>query len=68
MANAQLLDEYVAQSGKTKCYLAEKMGVSRPYLYNLLKHPEKCTFSQVDVLKKEVNIKKLSDVNNIFLP
>lgn len=68
LANAQLLDDYVIKSGKTKCHLADAMGISRPYLYALLKHPERCTFSQVEILSKEVNIKKLADKNEIFLP
>lgn len=68
MANVQMLDDYIVKSGKTKCYLAKKMGVSRPYFYNLLKNPQKFTFSQVEILSKEVNLKKLSDKNEIFLP
>lgn len=68
MANAQLLEEYRKGSGKTKSFLAVKMNISRPYLYRLLKHPERCTMGQAKQLCDELIIKKPSDRDEIFLP
>lgn len=68
MANALLLDNFVRDSGKSKSHLAKKLNVSRPSVYYLLKHPENCTYSQVEILCKELTIVKKSDQDEIFLP
>lgn len=66
MANALLLDDYLLKTGKTKTHLARKLNVSRPTIYYLLKHPERCTYEQVETLCKELEIVKKPDRNDIF--
>lgn len=67
MANSEKFRELVEESGKSKVHFANILGVSRPYFYTLLQHPEYCTFSQVEILSKELGIKAI-DKNDIFLP
>lgn len=68
MANAELLEKKRKESGKSKTFLAIKLNVSRPCLYSLMKNPERCTFSQAEVLSKELDINSVDDKNEIFLP
>lgn len=68
VADAQLLEDYRKESGKTKCFLAQKMHISRPYLYKLMRNPEDCTVWQAKQLCEELNIKKKTEHDKIFLP
>lgn len=68
MADAALLEEKRKDSGKTKSFLAKKLGVSRPYLYKLMQHPETCTVGQAEAFCSELDIKKKNERDTIFLP
>ena len=68
MANSEKLEEYRKNSGKSKTYLAKKLKISRPYFYRCLKNPDLFTFSQVEILSKEMDIKSRKDKDDIFLP
>jgi len=66
--NAQLLEDFRKESGKTKTFLAKKLGISRPYLYKLMENPELCTYNQASILSEELEICKKTDRDTIFLP
>ena len=68
MADAQLLEDYLKKTGKTKTHIAKVMKISRPYMYKLLANPQLCTVGQAEMICKELDIKKKSDRDNIFLP
>lgn len=66
MVDTQRLEEAISLSGKTKTYLARKIGRS---IQNLnLKINNKSVFrsDEVDVLCSELSITKLSDKEKIF--
>lgn len=65
--SSELLNAFWKESGKTKTYLAKKIGVSRPRLDYIFEHPDTATWSQAEVLSKELSI-KAAPKDNIFLP
>lgn len=67
MANSELLLEKLKKSGVPKAHLARALNVTRPTLYRLLEHPDTCTFSQADIIVKELHIDDASEVDEIFL-
>ncbi len=68
MANAQLLEQKINESGKTKKFLARKCGLSRQWFSNITKTPDKLTYSQVLTLCEELDITSKADAREIFLP
>lgn len=68
MANAKKLETYRKNCGKTKTFLAKKLGITRPTLYKLMENPEICTFAQVEILSQELNISTRLEQRDIFLP
>lgn len=63
-----LLNEYWIRSGKSKTHLAKKLDCTRPVIYKIFDNPSRCTYSQVDVLCKELEIEDENDKRQIFLP
>ena len=66
MVNVEMLDNKITESGKTKTFLCNKLGMT------LQTFKKKCTgesdffLSEVDTLCTELNIKTLTEKNNIF--
>lgn len=67
MANTELLEEYRKNSGKTKKFLAQKLGVSRPKLDKLFAKPESATYGQAIALSNELDVEPKNQ-KTIFLP
>lgn len=67
MNSSELLYDFWKNSGKTKTHLAKKLDVSRPRLDYIFEHPETATWSQAEVLAKELSIKS-EPKDKIFLP
>lgn len=66
MVNTELLEKKITESGKTKTFLSEKIGVT------IQTFKKKCTnnadfyLSEVDALCTELNIKTLKEKERIF--
>lgn len=63
MTNTVLLNEVIKDSGMTKTFIADKMGVSRPRLYKILDGDE-CTVTEMLSLSTILRItnKQRSDI------
>jgi predicted transcriptional regulator len=63
MTNVKLLNSLIEESGMTKVFIADKMGVSRPRLYKILEGAE-CTVSEMMSLSNVLRLtnKQRSDV------
>lgn len=63
MTNTVLLKEVIEDSGMTKTFIADKMGVSRPRLYKILDGDE-CTVTEMLSLSAILRItnKQRSDI------
>ena len=63
MTNVKLLNSLIEESGMTKVFSADKMGVSRPRLYKILEGAE-CTVSEMMSLSNVLRLtnKQRSDV------
>lgn len=60
-----LTDSWKA-SGKTKTFLSNRLGVSRPRLDYIFEHPDTATWEQAEMLSKELTL-KVDDKKQIFL-
>lgn len=67
VVNTQLLEECIYASGKTKTYLANKMGITLQTLRNKCTNKSDFKLSEVDILCNEIGVKNAKDKNNIFL-
>lgn len=66
MTNIELLEEKIKESGKKKCHLAEKLGVSKQGFRNLCLGKSQFRTEQVNILCKELNITDLKEKESIF--
>lgn len=66
MNNTELLEKKIAESGKKKGYLAEKVGLSRAGFRNCLINKAEFKATQIDVLCTELEITSLEEKNVIF--
>lgn len=66
MNNTELLEKKIAESGKKKGYLAEKVGLSRAGFRNCLINKAEFKATQIDVLCAELEITSLEEKNVIF--
>lgn len=66
MVNTLLLDEAREKAGKTKTYLADKLGISIQALRLKSKNDYSFTSDEVTILCDELGITKLSDKERIF--
>lgn len=66
MIDTKELETRIAATGKTKSYLAKKMGITIQTLRLKMKNQSDFTTTQVDVLCNELNITKLTDKEKIF--
>lgn len=66
MVNSELLEKKIIESGKTKSFLSQKLGVT------IQTFKRKCTnnadffLSEVDILCTELNVKNLTEKERIF--
>ena len=66
MTNIELLKKKIEDSGKKKCHLAEKIGVSKQGFRNLCVGKTQFRTEQVNILCKELNITDLNEKEAIF--
>lgn len=66
MTNTELLESWIAKSGKKKAYLADKVGLSRAGFRNCCINRAEFTANQIQILCDELGIKKLTDREAIF--
>lgn len=66
MVNSKLLEEKIAESGKIKAFLANKMGLSRQGLYKKINNENEFTASEIIILCDELGISRLTDREKIF--
>lgn len=66
MVDTQYLEKVIAESGKKKTYLAEKIGCSIQSFRLKSKNKYDFKLSEVEVLCSELNITKLSEKEKIF--
>jgi hypothetical protein len=66
MTNTELLEKRIADSGKKKTFLAEKVGLSRAGFRNCVTNKAEFTATQIDVLCVELGITSLKERFAIF--
>jgi plasmid maintenance system antidote protein VapI len=66
MTNTELLEKRIAESGKKKTFLAEKVGLSRAGFRNCVTNKAEFTATQIDVLCAELGITSLKERFSIF--
>lgn len=67
MVNTPLLESYIAESGKTKTFLAGKLGITIQTLKKKCTNKNDFKLSEADVLCNELGIKTKRERDNIFL-
>ena len=66
MVNTQMLEDKIKESGKTKTFLAGKIGKTIQSLNTKIKNQYDFTSSEVDILCTELGVTKLSEKDAIF--
>lgn len=66
MTNTELLEAKIAESGKKKGYLAEKVGLTPAGFRNCCVNKAEFKASQIQILCDELNITSLKEKNDIF--
>lgn len=66
MNNTQLLEQKIAESGKKKNFLAEKVGLSYAGFRNCVINKAEFKASQIDILCAELGITSLKEKQAIF--
>lgn len=66
MVNTEMLEERIAQSGKTKSFLAEKIGCTIQTFRNKCINNTEFKVSEVNILCDELSITRLTDKEKIF--
>ncbi len=66
MNNTQLLEQKIAESGKKRNYLAEKVGLSYAGFRNCVINKAEFKASQIDILCAELGITSLKEKQAIF--
>lgn len=67
MVNTQELEKYINNSGKTKSFLANKMGITIQTFRKKCTNQNDFYLSEADVLCEELGIKTKKERDNIFL-
>lgn len=67
MVDTQLLEDYIAKSGKTKSYLSNKMGITIQTLRKKSTNQYDFKMGEVDILCSEIGVKTVKERNLIFL-
>ena len=66
MVDTLELERRIKESGKTKTFLAMKLGISRMWLNAKIKNKTPFNNLETDILCKELTITRLSDKEKIF--
>jgi hypothetical protein len=66
MTNTELLEKKIAESGKKKIYLSEKVGLSLAGFRNCCTNKAEFKASQIQTLCEELNITSLKERHAIF--
>ena len=66
MTNSELLEEKIRLSGKKKCYLAKRLGLSRQGFLDCRNNVSDFTTCQVQILCEELGIFNLEERQAIF--
>lgn len=66
MTNTELLEKKIAEAGKKKGYLAEKIGLSGAGFRNCITNKALFNSSQIKILCEELNITSLKEKEAIF--
>lgn len=66
MTNIELLEAKIKASGKKKCHLAERLGLSKAGFRNLCNGKSQFRTGQVKILCEELNITDLKEKQAIF--
>lgn len=66
MVNTQLLEDKIKEAGKTKTYLANRIGKTIQALRLKMDNKYDFTSTEVDILCAELGITKLSEKDRIF--
>ena len=66
MTDVEKLKDKIEASGKKKCYLAKKIGVSKQGFRNLCLGKTQFRTEQVKILCEELNITDLEEKESIF--
>lgn len=64
--NFEELEHLIRESGKTKTFIATKLGISIQALYNKLNGKSDFTRSEVEVLCNELHISSLEQKEHVF--
>jgi hypothetical protein len=66
LVNTQHLEKLITDSGKTKTFLASKIGCSRQYFSMKCNNKAPFTLNEADTLCSELGITRLTDKEKIF--
>ena len=66
MNNTELLERKIAESGKKRIFLAEKVGLSYAGFRNCVTNKAEFKATQIDILCNELGITSLKEKENIF--
>ena len=66
MTNTELLELKIKESGKKKCYLADKLELSGAGFRNCVKNKAQFTAKHIGILCDELNITSLKEKEQIF--
>lgn len=64
--NFEELERLIRESGKTKTFIAAKLGISQQALYNKLNGKSDFTRNEVEILCNELHISSLEQKENVF--
>lgn len=66
MTNTELLDKKIKDSGKTKLFIASKLGISREAFYKKLRNKNQFKQDEMVMLCKLLDIETLEEFHAIF--
>jgi len=66
MTNTEMLKQKIAESGKKRCYLAAKLGMSMQGLRNCIMNKAEFKASHINILCEELNITDLKEKEAVF--
>ena len=66
MTNTELLELKIKESGKKKCYLAQKCGLTYAGFRNCVINKAEWTASQIEILCVELGVTSLREKDAIF--
>ena len=67
MIDKELAQKWIGKSGKSRTYIADKLGITPQSLYNKVTGKTDFTLREAELFCKEVGITKLADKKALFL-